>query len=130
MANQACSRCGGKNGNHQEWCPFNPKHWEPALVVAGALTPPTVGGYATAMTNTSGTQASTSIYVPANAVTEQQAFQMLGNAGISDDLIAGAFYRMRSRARTVLAADTWSYRFEKLAADIFVVAAVPTASIR
>lgn len=77
MPRPGCSRCGGKGGVHQEWCPFNPKRWEPALVAAEVLTPPTMGGYATA-----------------------------------------------------IAAGTWSYRFEKLAADIFVVAAVPTASIR
>ncbi len=130
MASQTCSRCGGKNGHHQEWCPFNPKRWEPALVAAEVLTPPTMGGYSTAMTNTSGTQAITSASIPANAVTEAQAFRMLGGMGITEDLIAGAFYRLRTRARTVLAAGTWSYRFEKLAADIFVVAAVPTSSIR
>lgn len=121
----ACSQCGGQNGVHQEWCTFNPKRREPAIV----LTPPTMGGYAPSMTNTSATQTPAPT-TPANAVTEAQAFRMLGNMGITEDLIAGAFYRLRTRFRTVLSVGTCSYRFDRLAEDIFVVTAVPTSNLR
>jgi len=76
------------------------------------------------MTNTTSTTA------PANAVTEDQAHRMLAGMGVSADLVAGAFHRLRTRSRTVATAGIWSYCFERLAADVFVVAKVPASSLR
>jgi hypothetical protein len=79
------------------------------------------------MTNASATQ-TIAPTTPANAVTEDQAFRMLGGMGITEDLIAGAFYRLRSRSETVIDAGVWSYQVTRLAADIFVVAQTPTTA--
>lgn len=64
--------------------------------------------------------------IPANAVTEEQAHRMLERMGLTGELVAGAFYRLRSRSVTLLDAGTWSYRFTRLAEDIYVIAQEPT----
>jgi len=74
------------------------------------------------MTNTSGTQAIAPT-TPANAVTEEQAFRMLGGMGITEDLIAGAFYRLRNRPITVLEQGDRTFSFERLGTDVYVITA-------
>lgn len=84
-----------------------------------------MGGYASAMTNTSTAQAPAPT-TPANAVTEEQAHRMLERMGITEDAVAAAFYRLRTRSATVLDAGLYSYEFTRLAEDVYVVAKVQT----
>lgn len=64
--------------------------------------------------------------VPANAVNEDQLTDMLMDQGVYLDLIHSALYRLRSRATTLLVQGSSTYRFEKIAGDVYVVTLVPT----
>lgn len=64
---------------------------------------------------------------PANAVNENQLIDMLQGAGVYLDLVHAALYRLCSRQTTALTQGATTWRFRKLAEDVFVVEAVPSA---
>jgi hypothetical protein len=69
----------------------------------------------------------TATEIPANAVNEGQAVDMLMDMGVYLDLIHAALYRLRTRATTALTQGAATYHFRKIAEDVYVVQAVPSA---
>lgn len=65
--------------------------------------------------------------IPANAVNEDQLVDMLQASGVYLDLVHAALYRLRSRETTALTQGATTWQFRKLAEDVFVVEAVPSA---
>lgn len=65
--------------------------------------------------------------IPANAVNEDQAVDMLQGMGIYLDLIHAALYRLRTRPRTLLVQGSTTFRCERLADDVYVIELAPAA---